>query len=156
MQILNQKRIKLLFLPIILAGLFFAQGALAQQLPDRSEDCNNLYKWFTIQFDNGSTTNAIEGLPTICTAQSGISWFIQMLLLFAGSVAVIFIIIGGFRYLTSAGNEEAAESGKKTLITSVVGLVIIVLAATIVRIVATNLGTRSASKPPASTQQTNP
>ena len=146
----------MLFLPIILAGLFFAKGVMAQELPARTPECNNLYQWFTIQFDNGSTTNAIEGLPTICTAQSGITWFIQMLLLFAGSVAVIFIIIGGFRYLTSAGNEEAAESGKKTLITSVVGLVIIVLAATIVRIVATTLGTGSASKTPAPTQQTNP
>ena len=150
----NKKKFKLL-LPILLAGLFFAQGVMAQELPERTKDCDTLYQWFNIKFDNGSEINAIEGLPTICTAQSGIAWFIQLLLLFAGSVAVIFIIIGGFRYLTSAGNEEAAESGKKTLINSIIGLVIIVLAATIVRIVATTLGTGSA-KNSAPTEQAAP
>lgn len=130
----------LLFFSIITGGLFFAQAAIAQELPARTENCNNLLQWFTIQFDSGATTSAVGGLPIICTAQGGISWFINLLLLFAGSVAVIFIIIGGFRYLTSAGNEEASEQGKKTLVTSVIGLVVIILAATIVRIVATTVG----------------
>lgn len=144
MKIVNSKNIKLLFLPIFLIGLFFANFAMAQEMPKRTPECDKLYQWFTIKLDKGDT-NAIEGLPTICSAQSAFAWVIQLLLLFAGSVTVIFIIIGGFRYLTSAGSEEAAEKAKQTLVTSIIGLVVIVLAATIVRIVVTTLGTGSSS-----------
>ena len=51
-------------------------------------------------------------------------------------VAVLFIMLGGFWYLTSAGNEESAEKGQKTLTNAIIGLVVIILAATIVRIIA--------------------
>ena len=37
---------------------------------------------------------------------------------------------------TSAGNEEQSEKGKKILINSVIGLVVIILASAIVRIIA--------------------
>ena len=60
---------------------------------------------------------------------------IQLLLGLAGGVAVLFVIIGGFWYVTSAGNEEQAEKGRKTLTNSIIGLVVIILAATIIRIV---------------------
>jgi Type IV secretion system pilin len=71
-----------------------------------------------------------------CTA-SGIATFaIQTLINFAGVVAILFLIVGGFFYLTSAGNEEQSEKGKKILANSVIGLVVIILAAAIVRIVA--------------------
>ncbi len=56
----------------------------------------------------------------------------------AFGVAVIFLIIGGFRYITSAGNEEAAEKGKSSVINALIGIVIIVLSYVIVN-VASNL-----------------
>lgn len=53
----------------------------------------------------------------------------------AFGVAVIFLIIGGFRYITSAGNEEAAEKGKSSVINALIGIVIIVLSYVIVNVV---------------------
>jgi hypothetical protein len=53
----------------------------------------------------------------------------------AFALAILFVIIAGFRYLTSAGNEEAAKKGKKTLIYALVGIVIIVLSYVLVNIV---------------------
>lgn len=45
-----------------------------------------------------------------------------------GIVVVIMIAIGGFRYATSGGNEQAIATAKKTLMYALIGLVIIVLA----------------------------
>lgn len=61
---------------------------------------------------------------------------IMILLGVAGLVAVIFLIVGGFRYITAGGNEEAAEAGKKTITNAIIGIVIIILSFVIVRVVA--------------------
>lgn len=59
-------------------------------------------------------------------------------------VAVIYLIYGGFLYITSAGNEESAEKGKNAIVYSLIGVVIIVLSFVIVsavyRFIATNNG----------------
>ena len=60
---------------------------------------------------------------------------LQILLLVAGSVAVVFLVLGGFRYITSRGNEEATESAKKTMTAAIVGLVVIIMAFAAVYIV---------------------
>ena len=57
-------------------------------------------------------------------------------------VAVIYLIYGGFLYITSAGNEESAEKGKNAIVYSLIGIIVIVLSFVIVsavyRFVATN------------------
>jgi TRAP-type C4-dicarboxylate transport system permease small subunit len=60
---------------------------------------------------------------------------INIALTVAGLVAVLFLIIGGFRYITSAGNEETAESAKKIIINAIIGIVIIILSFVIVRVI---------------------
>ncbi len=62
---------------------------------------------------------------------------LKLLLGLAGAIAVVLVVIGGFQYLTSAGNEEQAESGKKTLINAAIGLVVIILAYTAVNVLIT-------------------
>ena len=61
---------------------------------------------------------------------------INWLLGIAFGVAVLFLIIGGFWYITSAGNEETAEKGKSTAINAIIGIVIIILSYVIVNVVA--------------------
>jgi hypothetical protein len=53
-----------------------------------------------------------------------------------GYAAVIFIIKGGFNYIYSAGSPDGMASAKKTLTNAIVGLVIVVLAASIINVVA--------------------
>lgn len=60
---------------------------------------------------------------------------IKMLLAIVLAVAVLFIILGGFWYITSAGNETQAEKGKNTLKYALFGIVIIVLSYVLVTIV---------------------
>ncbi|MBX4191746.1 MAG: pilin [Candidatus Doudnabacteria bacterium] len=60
----------------------------------------------------------------------------------AGLISILMIVIGGFRYITAQGNEEMAESGKKTLQWAIIGLVIILLAYVIVRSTLTFFGNK--------------
>jgi len=52
---------------------------------------------------------------------------IGWILAFVGPLAVLFIIIGGILYMTSAGNPERVSRAKKTLTYAIVGLVVVVL-----------------------------
>jgi hypothetical protein len=63
----------------------------------------------------------------------------KIMLPFSGIVAVLFIIIGGYQYMTSGMNEEMAESGKKTLQNAIIGLVIVILSYLIVSVVVNTL-----------------
>jgi type IV secretory pathway VirB2 component (pilin) len=46
----------------------------------------------------------------------------------AGTIAVIFIIIGGIMYMVSGGSKETTERAKKTLICAIAGLAIVLAA----------------------------
>ena len=120
-----------------------SQSAYAQNVAPANKTAADRCTEFQQQFiigPKGSQTNIAEGHPFFCSASDVIIFAINYLLVFSGSVTVLFLIIGGFWYLTSAGNEEQAEKGKKTLINSVIGLVIIMLSFAIVKIVAGTLG----------------
>jgi len=53
----------------------------------------------------------------------------------AGSLAVLFIIISGIRYITSAGNQAQHEAAKKNLTSAIIGLVIILISFVIVQVI---------------------
>src|SRR5262245_50640302 len=59
----------------------------------------------------------------------------NLLLTFAGIIAVVVLVIGGFMYIGSGGSEEQAEKGKKAIINAIIGLVVTLLAYTIVMII---------------------
>lgn len=53
-----------------------------------------------------------------------------------GIVAVLFIIYGGIRYITSQGEPENLQTAKKIITNSIIGLVLAILASTIVGYIA--------------------
>lgn len=57
----------------------------------------------------------------------------------AALVAVGYVIYGGFQYMTSQGSPDATKQAQQTIINALVGLVIAILAATIVTFVGTRL-----------------
>lgn len=69
----------------------------------------------------------------------------------AGLVAVIFIIIGGINYMTSAGDSSKVEKGKKTIIYAAIGLVICALSFAIVNWVILGALDKPVEDTPAST-----
>lgn len=70
-----------------------------------------------------------------CTAQGLLLAAINLGLTLAGGAAVLFLIVGGLRYLAAGGDQEASERGKKTLTNALIGLVVVLLATMIVRVV---------------------
>ncbi|MGH7158300.1 MAG: Mbov_0395 family pilin-like conjugal transfer protein [Candidatus Saccharimonadales bacterium] len=49
-----------------------------------------------------------------------------------GIAAVVFIMVGGFKFVTSGGDSGKVQEAKKTIMWSVIGLVVIVMARTII------------------------
>lgn len=72
--------------------------------------------------------NAID---TEAAIEKIINFFTGLLL----TIAVIVILIGGFKWMTAAGNKDKVESAKKTVIGGCIGLIIVVSAWLIVRLV---------------------
>ncbi|MEZ4180339.1 MAG: pilin [Candidatus Doudnabacteria bacterium] len=60
---------------------------------------------------------------------------IEWALYIGAMLAVLFIIYGGYLYLTSGGNDSQVKKGKETVIYALVGLVVIVMAWVIVQTV---------------------
>lgn len=81
----------------------------------------------------GGTNNNKTDLTTFITN------IINVLLFVIGAVAVIMIIIGGIRYVTSNGDQTQVKGAKDTIMYSVIGLVVAILAYAIVQFVVTNI-----------------
>lgn len=64
---------------------------------------------------------------------------VNVVLYVLGAVAVIMIIIGGFRYVLSGGDSGSVTAAKNTILYAVIGLVVAILAYAIVNFVIVSL-----------------
>ena len=98
-----------------------------------------------VAFAQNDVTNGLSGLrryfPSVAfnSIPGLIVFIIQILLYIAGGVAVLFVIIGGFQYILSAGNAETATKGKKTVINAIIGIVLIILSYMVISVVTNTL-----------------
>lgn len=74
------------------------------------------------------------GLSTV-SINDAISEGIKFFLGFVAIIAVAAIIYGGFLYITDAGSEKRAETGKKVIIYAIIGLIVIGAAALVTNVV---------------------
>jgi len=65
----------------------------------------------------------------------------------AGAVALIFVIFGGFKFLTSGGEKEKVEGARKTITWALIGLVVIFSSFAILRLVGQVTGVACLSTP---------
>ncbi len=74
----------------------------------------------------------VDPVDTICT----ILEYVQNILLAVGlGIAVIILIIGGVKYMTSSGDAEKAGSAKGMIINAIIGIIIVLAAAFILALV---------------------
>ena len=142
------KRIKSLFL---IAMTALAVGAPAVALPLTASaaaagSCNSIQT--SISSGIASATGSGSGSCGGSTSNTGLTNLakkvVNIFSIIVGVVAVIMIIYGGFRYITSGGDTGNVGNAKNTLIFAVVGLIIVALAQFIVHFVlntAVNAGT---------------
>ncbi len=62
------------------------------------------------------------------------------LIFIVGAISVIMLIIGGLRYVISAGNPSAVTGAKDTILFAIIGLVVAALSFAIVSFVVSKLG----------------
>jgi len=110
----------LVSLSATVTGFLKAHPALAQV-----GDSSGLSSWVT----NPLSGAGWHDLP------SAVRGILNIVFALAGIVAVVFLIIGGFRYVTSGGNAEASEGAKTTILNAIIGLVVIFLAFLLVNFV---------------------
>jgi magnesium-transporting ATPase (P-type) len=115
----------------LLPAVGFAQLAVAQSTPLECGTRNGTW-------DNGTCTGADEVSDT--TVNDVIKKIINILSWVVGVISVIMIIIAGFRYVTSGGQEKGVTGAKNTIMYAIIGLVVVALAQVIVRFVISNIG----------------
>lgn len=93
---------------------------------------------------DGEAEGAVKSI--ISTVVDIFSWIV-------GVVAVIMIIVAGFKYITSGGDSGKVTSAKNTILYAVVGLIIVALAQAIVFFVIENVDSTTAPAPPATSAE---
>ncbi len=112
-------------------SLGMAAPALAQSAQDQIN--NGLCAGSNLQFtDNPGQCSAASSDAT-SRINSIVHTVVNLLSAVVGIVAVIMIIVGGFRYITSGGNDTSVTSAKNTILYAIIGLVVVALAQVLVR-----------------------
>ena len=87
---------------------------------------------------SGSTSQTCQSKTTDnpLTGTNGLLYKVASLIaIIAGIAAVIVMIVGGIKYITSGGDAQKITSAKHTIVGALIGLIIIVLAQTIITFV---------------------
>ncbi len=79
--------------------------------------------------DEGALEGRTEDQPENLFGQGGVFQKITNTIIFlVGAIAVIMLIVGGVRYVVSAGSDEAVKGAKNTILYAIVGIVVALLA----------------------------
>lgn len=96
-----------------------------------------------LQLPGGDDIDAPSGVPTASgdgTLTNVISFIINSLMFVGIVAALIFLIIGGIKWITSNGDKEKLNSARKTIIFSIIGLVVIIFSFFIIQAINQILG----------------
>jgi type IV secretion system pilin len=117
MNTMKQVIAKTLIALLLFAGTFVAPMATVGA-QTRDDVCRG------VAAAGGSCTE--QGAST--TVDDIVGLAVNILSTIVGIVAVIMIIIGGFKYITSSGDSSNVQSAKNTILYAIVGLVVVALA----------------------------
>jgi hypothetical protein len=115
----------------VLMLLGFAMPVFAQSAQDQIN--NGLCAGSNLQFTENPGQCRVAGGEATTRINRVIHTIVNLLSALVGVVAVIMIIVGGFRYITSGGNDTSVTSAKNTILYAIIGLVVVALAQLIVR-----------------------
>ncbi len=141
------QRIRLLLAGII--GTIFAVCGLIVIAAPASASLFNGAKDQACNGANLTDSGGCSATPDT-TLSDKISTVISILSFVVGVIAVVMIIVGGIRFITSQGDGSATAAARNTIIYAVVGIVVAVMAQIIVKFV---VGRANLVKAPASQAQ---
>lgn len=79
-----------------------------------------------------------DGLPRATANGGALSTALNIIIGIVAAVSVLFVVIGGLRYVLSAGDPQAAAKARSTIIHALIGLVVALSAEAIVSFVLDN------------------
>jgi hypothetical protein len=134
------KKLKLMILSMssllfLAAPLAMAVPAYAAVPPATTDIQSNLCQGSNLDVSSTSDTCATTVPDASSSVTATIKKIINILSVIIGAIAVVMIIIGGFRYVTSGGNAESTKAARQTIVYAIVGLVVVALAQIIVHFV---------------------
>lgn len=132
--LLNLREKWLLIVATLFAGFLLAAPLAAVNAQNKAELCAGANLKLSTSGSNDECTRPGEKSNSK-SIEDLIAQIINVLTVIVGIVAVIMIIIGGFKYITSGGDSGAVSSAKNTVIYAIVGLIIVAFAQIIVRFV---------------------
>ena len=123
---LKQILSSLLIIPIMALGV-----SVALQI-----NSVNVVRASDMTLSGGVSNSQGEGVPGELTGSDGVfETVVNVLLFIIGAVSVIMLIYGGIRYTTSGGNANNVTAAKNTIMYSIIGLIIAILAFAVVNFV---------------------
>jgi hypothetical protein len=124
------KKIKILLVILTAFGLIAIPAAASADTIGSALTCGtDLANTGTSCATAASSQTGTSGVGTLIDEVINVfSWLV-------GGISVIMIIYGGFRYVTSGGNDASVSGAKNTIIYALIGLVIVALAQVIVHFV---------------------
>ncbi len=128
---------------IALVSLFSFMMPLAATVPVMAQDCSdpttaNLEACLNAGGCADTDDSSCAADPET-RVNNTLKLVINIFSIVVGVVAVIMIIIGGLKYITSSGDSGNITSAKNTILYAIIGLVIVALAQFIVRFVLTKV-----------------
>ncbi len=100
--------------------------------------------YFPIIFSVASVTvnnyTYSTGLSTTSAGSQELQSILQIVFGIIGSIAVLIILIAGFKFISSSGNPESIAKARETIIYAIIGLVVAMLAEVIVSFVLFSVG----------------
>lgn len=115
----------LLFLMITPATAFAAYNPLGQV------DCRGQARSSAVcQTDAGDPINGRNGVIRRAT---------RIIAIVAGAAAIIVMVLGGIRYITSGGDPSQVSQAKRTIIFALVGLIVIAASQSIINFIITRI-----------------
>jgi len=97
---------------------------------------------FTTTPGSTSTTLDLTSLPNAGNAVASgniVQTILSIIFALAGAIAFLYIVIGGFHYVSSQGDPQKVAKAKNTIMYALVGLVVTIMAETIVTVVISKL-----------------
>ncbi len=78
-------------------------------------------------------------IPMISADQSAVQTILQIVFGVIGGLSLLFVVIGALKYVTSSGDPGGIQSAKDTILYAIIGLVLALMAFTIVGFVFDNV-----------------
>ena len=137
---MNKLRAIIATFMLVLSTVFVAAPSVAADTTPAAKTCSTHFLSFPAWYNHLTNADCSVKSPTDVGGLSNFIWTIafnvvQIILQLIAYISTIMIIVGGFRFLTSAGNASGVEQGKKTLTNAIIGLVISIASIAIVNLI---------------------